>query len=290
MFRFYWNNNRNETEIYKGDGREHTLIIQEIKRTNGGWWFSEETSEGRCVYEVIERTEIISGHYLELLKPLPPDFLQLPCWEEPLQHWKILRTEAQGSLKSLGDLQILEWLAESPGLVPELSLQHPGLVPGLVSGLVPGLSLQKTLSSYQKLSEFLLLEWVHKEVGHLHNILQKEMKKLLPYLYLLNQKEELYLPSTEKQKMKDVQQKYPSQTRALQKELPSQHVQLQHLEHPKYVSSSEKEKEKGLKMGSICSPSFLPDQQFSRVLVYHPSKSQKQSSQAHYKKCLIVQE
>jgi hypothetical protein len=34
---------------------------------------------------------------------------------------------------------------------------------------------------------------------------------------------------------------------------------------------------------------FVPEQQSSRVLHYHPSKSQKQSSQANYNRCLIVQ-
>ena len=38
MFRFYWNDNKTEKDV-----------TEEIIRTDGGWWFSEDTSNGRFV-------------------------------------------------------------------------------------------------------------------------------------------------------------------------------------------------------------------------------------------------
>jgi hypothetical protein len=300
MYRFYMNTNRNETGI-----------LQEVIRTDGGWWFSEETSEGRLVYEVIDRKEISPGHVLELLKPLPQDFVQLPCWQQAPQVWQVHRKEGQGGLRSLGDLQILEWWPETvepapglvpgrPGLVPGLAPGQPGLVPGLASGrpgLVPGLApglapgqpgLVPGLASGQPepCQQPLIPHWIRQEVDHLHSIIQICMKNMgsLPIVY---QEVNVSYPLIEKQQEKVVQKKGSSQHRKALKALPSQHVQRSSEQFQKQVSSSPQGKE--LKMGQLCSPSFVPDQQSSRVLLYHPSKPQKQSSQVNYTQCQIVQ-
>jgi hypothetical protein len=284
--------------------RNDTGTLQEVIRTDGGWWFSEETSEGRVVYEVIERKEVSPGHFLELLKPLPQDFLQLPCWQEAPLLRQVHRKEAQGWSGSLGDLQILEWWPETaelapgqpglapglvpgqPGLAPGLAPGQPGLAlgqPGLLSGLVPGLVPGQPEPCQQPL----IPHWIRQEVGLLHSIIQTGMKNM-GSLPIVHQEVKMTYPLLEKQLEKVVQNKAPSQVRKALKAPSSQHVQGPSEQSQKQVSSSPQGKD--LRMGQLCSPSFVLEQQSPRVLLYHPSKPQKQNSQAHYNRCLIVQE
>ena len=278
MYRFYMKTNRKKTGI-----------SQEVIRTDGGWWFSEETSEGRLVYEVIERKEISPGHVLELLKPLPQDFLQLPCWQEAPQIWQVHQKVAQGVLMLLGDLQILEWWPESVGPLPELPLEYCESVSESVSESAleqPGPVLEPSSEHPELYQQPSLPHWIHQEVGHLHSIIQKNMKNM-DSLRIKYQEANMSFLLVEKQQEKDVEKRYPSQHRKALKAHSIQHAQRPSEQSQKQVLSSQQGKE--LMMGQLCSPVFVPEQQSSRVLHYHPSKSQKQSSQANYNRCLIVQ-
>ena len=108
MFRFYMNKNTKET-----------IHVENVIRTDGGWWFSETSSEGRRTYTVVDRQVVSPDHVLEFLKPLPEDFLQLPCWEgsQVVQVHYVLNQE---HLKSVGDLQVIQWESgELPAWVQE---------------------------------------------------------------------------------------------------------------------------------------------------------------------------
>ena len=344
MFRFYWNDNKTEKDV-----------TEEIIRTDGGWWFSEDTSNGRFVYEVIERKEISPCCFLEYLKPLNQDFLQLPCWKEAPQLWKIHHEENQVRMMSCHNIKFLQWpeplLGQSltalvpalvqpglalvpalgqPGLAPVPALGQPGLAPvpalgqpvlapgpalgqpGLALGSAlgqpvpasvpalgqPGLSLEQTLPSLELHLENSLSKMVLKEVGHLHNIIQKEVRRMifsnqpnLPNCLQLRQEQQEQPPLHEQQQVKIVQKLKISENRKEQKELLFQHDQSPSLKFQEQASFSDQGKD--LKMGILCSPSFLPDEQSPRVLHYHPSKPQKPRLQGHYKhqqKCLIMQE
>ena len=106
-------------------------------------------------------------------------------------------------------------------------------------------------------------------------------------LPIVHQEVNMSYPLLEKQQLKVVQNKVPVQHRKALKVYSSQHVQRLSEQSQKQVSSSPQGK--GIRMGQLCSPSFVPDQQSSRVLLYHPSKPQKQSQQAHYNHCMIAQ-
>ena len=257
MFRFYWNGNRDDTQTHK-----------EVVRTDGGWWFSEETSEERLVYEVVERKEISPSHFLELLKPLPQDFLQLPCWKQEAVVWKVHRKEAQGELRSHSGLLVLEWNSQ---LGPEPLAVEPQ----------PLAVEPQPLPHYQPLPH-----WVQQELGHLDNIIQKGMKHM-GYLPILHQEEKKPSPLLEKLPEKVVQKKPSYVHRATLKEPSVQHAQQLSEQSQKQGPSSFQGK--GLRMGQLCSPSFVPDQQSSRVLHYRPSKHQKQNLQVNYNQCQIVQ-
>ena len=75
-----------------------------LKRTEGGWWYSEETAEDgqdRKAWKVHSRFPCESG-FCEVLTALPEDWIQQPCWQdEPPQQIQILREQGQISLQQL---------------------------------------------------------------------------------------------------------------------------------------------------------------------------------------------
>ena len=97
MLRYYWKTNSNEAVISK----------KNIRRIEGGSWFSEEESNVRKVFYVSERIVLENG-FLEVLKRLPEDFIQTPCWEEPVQEWSLHPSSPLYLHLSLGELQLLE--------------------------------------------------------------------------------------------------------------------------------------------------------------------------------------
>lgn len=265
MFRFYRINSRNETGA-----------AEEIVRTDGGWWFSEESSKGRFVYEVLERKEISPGHFLDFLAPLPDDFVQLPCWEEDPLVWRVQQKEAQGLLVSLDGLQSLQWPV---GLEAGLAEPAPGPA-GLGSGLGSG-------PAFEHPQAYLLPCWVQEEVGHLSNIIQQEIQNMISLHKPLPPR-----PQEKKQQpTQNIQKQKTYQNRREPSQPPSQHAQVPSVKYPVVISSSSQAKD--LQMGAICSPSYLPEGQSPREILYHPSRQRKHHSQAHCKsqmKCLILQE
>jgi len=116
---------------------------ENVVRVDGGWWFSETTSEGRAVYEVIDRQVISPGHVLEFLKPLPEDFVQLPCWEQSSQLVQVHLMNHQEHLKSVGDLQVLQWVPHEQESLPAWVQSEVG----------PHSTLQKIMKSMILLQE-----------------------------------------------------------------------------------------------------------------------------------------
>ena len=133
---------------------KENINTENVIRVDGGWWFSETTSEGRHVYEVLDRQVISPGRVLEFLKPLPEDFVQLPCWEQSSQLVQVHHKMNQEHLKSVADLQVLQWVPQELQWVPQ-ELQ--------VTSELPGQSLP---------------QWVQEEVGP-DSTLQKIMKSMI---------------------------------------------------------------------------------------------------------------
>lgn len=75
-----------------------------LRRTEGGWWYSEETEadgQDRKAWEVHSRIPCDDG-ICEVLTALPEDWIQQPCWQdEPLQQVQILREQGLISLQKV---------------------------------------------------------------------------------------------------------------------------------------------------------------------------------------------
>lgn len=84
-----------------------------LKRTEGGWWYSEETgdtSQDRKAWKVHSRSPFDDG-FCEVLTPLPEDWIQQPCWQDgPPQQVQILREQGQTSLQKVGQQLLSLWL------------------------------------------------------------------------------------------------------------------------------------------------------------------------------------
>jgi len=112
------------------------IHVENVTRVDGGWWFSETSSEGRHVYTVVDRQLISPDHVLEFLEPLPEDFVQLPCWEEGPQLVQVHRKMNQEHLKSIGDLQVIQWASgELPAWVQE-EVGHDSIVQKIMKSMV----------------------------------------------------------------------------------------------------------------------------------------------------------
>ena len=116
---------------------KENIYTENVVRVDGGWWFSETTSEGRHVYTVVDRQLISPGYVLEFLKPLPEDFVQLPCWEEGSQLVQVHHKMNQEHLKSVGDLQVIQWESEE---LPAWVQQEVGL-DNIVQKIMKGMAL-----------------------------------------------------------------------------------------------------------------------------------------------------
>jgi len=72
-----------------------------LRRTEGGWWYSEETGQDRKAWKVHSRIPCENG-VCEVLTSLPEDWIQLPCWlDESHQQVILLREQGQISLQQL---------------------------------------------------------------------------------------------------------------------------------------------------------------------------------------------
>jgi hypothetical protein len=143
MIRYYWRTNTNKPVI----------STKTIRRIDGGFWFSEEDTE-RNVYRVVKR-ECVSDGVIEILKNLPNDFIQLPCWDESPQSWSLHFLNPNYSIWSSGDQLVLQILQ------------------------IPHIQESKQISSYllklqEDLQEFLPSE----HMSHMIHTLEKSMNIL----------------------------------------------------------------------------------------------------------------
>jgi len=102
MIRIYWNTPRSseETVVFASS-------CNQIQHWEGGWWFAEDDlqSSKRSVFEILDRIcpiESSCNEVLELLKPLPDNFIHSPCWKGEDQTWHL------HSSKELVQHQVLE--------------------------------------------------------------------------------------------------------------------------------------------------------------------------------------
>lgn len=96
----------------------HTLSTKHVQRLEGGWWFSEETSDGiRQTYRCVHRTVVQNDSILEIVSELPTDFIEQPCWlHETLETWTPLRKEEMAILWRVDDLLVLTFPIEQQWL------------------------------------------------------------------------------------------------------------------------------------------------------------------------------
>ena len=70
--RFYWKTNRTEEDI------------NTLERIDGGYWFSETTTDTQHAFRVLERKQLTQTMFAESLQELSQDFVEIPCWKQQL--------------------------------------------------------------------------------------------------------------------------------------------------------------------------------------------------------------
>jgi len=67
-----------------GPNKSTATATRAVERCEGGWWFAETVGSKRSAFRVLNRTDIKEYECIvEVLEPLPDDFIQTPCWLEP---------------------------------------------------------------------------------------------------------------------------------------------------------------------------------------------------------------
>ena len=300
MFRFYYTKNRNQTI---------NLPITSIQRTDGGWWFSEEYNGVRKAYQIIERKEISPSCFIELLSPLPEDFVELPCWKEYPQQFVVqelqggqVRTgqEIQGQEQVREGQEIQGQVREGQGLQGQVregqGLQGQGLQ---VQGL------QGQGQGQGQMIEFcqcpVVPDWVAQEVGDHCSKLQEEVSKAWTLLEkgalcllqspIQGQKRKVEHPSQSFVPSQDYPKPSFSESRKDAQQFRSQPLQQPFQKHQEPMTFSGPPR--CLQTGSLCPPTFVQEPSGSQGSHSRPLKIQKlaaQGRQKHPQECLIVLE
>lgn len=102
---------------------ECTTTMEHIQQWEGGWWFAEDElqSSKRSVFQILDRicpAESTCNEVLELLQPLPDDFIQSPCWKGfgEIQIWHL-----QSSSRQSVQHQILSSSVQQPEILHRLA-------------------------------------------------------------------------------------------------------------------------------------------------------------------------
>jgi hypothetical protein len=310
MIRIYWNDN-----VLSPAYKEYQQQSKTIDRWEGGWWFAEEeqrqddSSINRSAFQVVDRitlendTTCASGSQsasactktnlvIEVLKNLPSDFVQTPCWKEPKlpMLWKQLEVRDSATLYLLHqevveqdqqvgqqDQQEREQEGQQEGQERQQERQHLFQVSFL---------MDMELSSLPSL----VLEHLNNYSTKLHAIVPYIQQKLCSktYLHLHSSKHsEVHAKPLEESVQQTIQdsQVSPEVRASLPKSVSLPSSQLS-------KSTPSSAAPKGIQTGLLCQPKILPEKQSPRKSTVHPKVQRKPPSQNRRKtgqpmKCLI---
>lgn len=239
-----------------------------IQRWEGGWWFSEEdTLNTRSVFRVLDRLDCLSGLqdcFIEILSPLPSEFVESPCWKEAIPtQWSVLFENSEGV-----SLLVAESvpLAGAVGQQQQQQQQH----------------LQQLLLSFPASLE---LSSLPSEVQLHFGMLHQSVYAMLPQVRTLIASK-TYLPSfhdahvqtlaTKSEKSPACNASPPQVVKILQNQQnsPKKGGSKPSLQPPIPLHAGSGPK--GIQTGSLCQPMILPEKQ-------EPRKTNRQKKKAYHK-------
>jgi len=256
MIRIYW------TQTSTVD--HATKSKQIVQRWEGGWWFSEEVdSSDRSTYQVVDRldyTEKMDGCFIELLKPLPSDFVESPCWKEATPMcWSLLFENSEG----------VSLLAAAAGaLEQQLLLSFPA---SLEFDSLPSQVFQHiSLPTMKMLFDAMRLQ-LHIPHDSKRNLPSSALKQTQTHSRVSEASPEYRSPSSEHVPSQQGQQK-----KGVDKPLPQSSKSTHASPGPK-----------GIQTGSLCQPMTLPEKEVRPESTHHKKAHRKPRSQTQPMRCLI---